>query len=117
LDYVRDASERPIQIDVFRRQCRAAVQLGLPLIVHSRGAPDETLDVLRECLPHEWRVHLHCFADDWHVAKRFMDVFCNGFIGVTGSVTFEDSKRLREVSIVIVHVCIVEYHVYYVNRL
>src|SRR5258706_6842455 len=48
LDFHYDHSPRDVQIDVFRRQIRTAKKLDLPIIIHSREADDETVEILRE---------------------------------------------------------------------
>ena len=95
MDYVRNASEKPIQEKVFERQCKCAVEANLPLIVHSRGAAQETFDILDRAVPNDWKIHLHCFADNAAYAEKVVTHFPNLFIGVTGNVTFEDNKKLR----------------------
>ena len=99
LDFARNASPRDVQLQVFERQCQLAAQYAWPLVVHSRAAADETFDVLQQTLAPTHKIHLHCFADNVSVARRFVEHFENLFIGFTGSLTFADAKRLREVAV------------------
>jgi TatD DNase family protein len=52
---------------------------------------------LKEHLPREWKVHIHCFSDNVAVAKYYLDEFPNAYLGFTGMLTFESAKRLDEV--------------------
>jgi TatD DNase family protein len=102
LDFVV-ASNRDVQIACFREQALRAVELGFPLVVHSRGAPDETFQVLTECCPPTHKIHVHCFDGDVAEAERLFAHFSNLWIGFTGSITHHNAhgERIREV----VHCC------------
>src|SRR3982751_1965179 len=64
LDFHYDHSPRDVQIDVFRRQIRTARELDLPIIIHSRDADDETVEILKhECTGNDFRGGImHCFG-------------------------------------------------------
>lgn len=98
LDFVV-ASNRDVQMACFREQALRAVELGFPLVVHSRGAPDETFQVLTECCPPTHKIHVHCFAGDVAEAERLFAHFSQLWIGFTGSITHRNAhgERLRQV--------------------
>ncbi|MEJ7846630.1 MAG: TatD family hydrolase [Pyrinomonadaceae bacterium] len=95
LDYYYDHSPRDVQGEVFRRQIRTAGNLGLPIIIHSRGADDETVEILTdECSHDGFRGIMHCFGGTPEMAKALMEI---GFlISFAGNVTFKKADNLRE---------------------
>lgn len=96
LDFYRDLSPRPIQIDVFTRQLQLAKKLDLPVIVHNRNADREILNVV-ESVGHEKGV-VHCFSSDVEMAKKVLEL---GFkISFTGSITFGNKAVMSVIKIV-----------------
>jgi len=97
LDYYRiEASEADWQRERFRTHIRAAIELGKPLIIHTRSAREDTLRILEEEAAHRARGIMHCFAEDWETASRAMDL---GFvISFSGIITFRNAEDLREVA-------------------
>ncbi len=94
LDYHYDHSPRDIQREVFRKHLRLAKEAGLPVIVHSREAKEDTTAILAESGIN--RGVLHCFSGDLHMAEQAMSM---GFsISIAGPVTFKKSSRLREIA-------------------
>ncbi len=84
LDFYRDLSPRPLQIDVFTRQLQLAKKLDLPVIVHNRNADREILNVI-ESAGHKKGV-VHCFSSDVEMSEKVLE---SGFkISFTGSITF-----------------------------
>ncbi|THU83511.1 Metallo-dependent hydrolase [Dendrothele bispora CBS 962.96] len=98
LDYHYDNSPRDIQQQVFARQLRHAVRLGKPLTIHTREADDDTERILKEIVPKDHPIHIHCFTDEADFGQRLLDHFPNLYIGVTGVVTF--STNLNTSSII-----------------
>ncbi|XP_038061490.1 uncharacterized protein LOC119732154 [Patiria miniata] len=89
LDYSnRCTSDRPLQIEVFRRQLRIALQMGKPLVIHSRDAEHDTLSIMKEIVPRNYKIHRHCFTGSPQEARNFFQAFPNSFIGLTALVTF-----------------------------
>lgn len=88
LDYHYDLSPREIQREVFARQLRHAIRLGKPLTIHTREAEDDTERILKEEVPKDYKIHIHCFTDSPDFAKRLLDRFPNLFIGITGVITY-----------------------------
>jgi TatD DNase family protein len=95
LDYYYDHSPRDVQREVFRRQIRIARSLNLPIIIHSRDADDETVDILtEECSWTGFRGIMHCFGGTPQMAEALMPL---GFmISFAGNVTFKKAENLRE---------------------
>lgn len=97
LDFHYDNSPREVQKEVFRRQLRAAREMSLPVIVHTREAEDETIEILRS----EWEGSglsgiMHCFSGSAGLAEQCMEL---GFlISFSGIVTFKKADELRSVA-------------------
>jgi TatD DNase family protein len=93
LDYHYLHSPKGVQIEAFRKQLALAKGLGLPAIVHSREAKNDTLRVLREESSDTLGV-LHCFSGDMDMAEKAMELgFC---ISIAGPVTYKNAADLRE---------------------
>lgn len=93
LDFYRDRSPRPAQIDAFRRQIHLAKERGLPLIVHDREAHQETMQILKE--EQAEVVVLHCFSGDLAMAE---EAWARGYYtSIAGPVTYPKNEALREV--------------------
>lgn len=97
LDYHYDNSPREIQKDVFRKHLALSKETGLPVIIHSREAKKDTLDIIKESGVN--RGVFHCFSGDIEMAQKGMET---GFlISIAGPVTFKNAKRLQEIAKVI----------------
>lgn len=96
LDYFYDTVARDVQRERFRRHVRAAVKLNKPLIVHTRDAREDTLQVLREEGAARCGGVLHCFTESWDVAAAAMEL--GFFISLSGIVTFRNADALRDVA-------------------
>ncbi|EPQ52929.1 Metallo-dependent hydrolase [Gloeophyllum trabeum ATCC 11539] len=97
LDYHYDNSPREIQQDVLRRQLRHAVRLGKPLTIHTREAEGDTERILKEEVPKDYRIHIHCFTDSPEFAQRLLDHFPNLYIGITGVITYSTNLNTSAV--------------------
>lgn len=101
LDFYYDHSPRDAQKEVFRREIRTARGLNLPIIIHSRDADDETVEILSdECSYPEFRGGImHCFGGSPKMAEDLMKI---GFlISFAGNVTFKKAENLREAARVV----------------
>lgn len=95
LDYHYDLSPREVQQRVYRQHIRLARRLRLPLVIHSREAGDDILDILAdEGMPERGTV-LHCFSGDAAMAVRALDMGC--CLGIAGTITFRNADDFREV--------------------
>ncbi len=96
LDYHYDLSPRPVQQDVFRRQIRAARELGLPVVVHHREAEDDFVEIADSEGLHDCRAILHCFTASERLARAAVE---RGFlISFSGILTFGNAEPLRRVA-------------------
>lgn len=97
LDYLCAGEEdRAWQQVRFRDQIRAARLARKPLIIHTRGAPEDTVRILREEGADEVGGIIHCFTENWTAAKAFMEL---GFhISLSGILTFANADSLRKVA-------------------
>jgi len=95
LDFYYDFSPSHEQDNAFRQQLSIAQGLGLPVVVHSRNAGEKLVLAVEEEHFSRGGV-LHCFTEDWEVAKRMMDH--NFFISFSGILTFPNAQPLREVA-------------------
>jgi TatD DNase family protein len=97
LDFHYDNSPREVQLSVFRRQLQLARNLSLPVIIHTREAEAETIEILKS----EWSGSglpgiMHCFSGSAELAKH---VLALGFsISFSGIVTFKKAEELRAVA-------------------
>ncbi len=94
LDYYWDNVERDVQKKWFARQLALADEVKLPVIIHSRDAAKDTLDIMRGERAVERRGVIHCFSYTKESAREFLDM--GYLIGVGGVVTFQNAKKLRE---------------------
>jgi TatD DNase family protein len=96
LDYHYDFSPRDVQQAVFGAQVRLARQLSLPIIIHTREATADTLQILRDEGQGNVRGVFHCFTGDAGLAKTALDL--GFFISFSGIVTFPRATELREIA-------------------
>lgn len=95
LDYHYDFSPRDVQRDVFVRQIEVARALNLPIVVHSREAHKDTLDILLEKAVGKIPVLIHCYSGSVEMSRILRK---HGiYISVGGVVTFQNAKKLIEV--------------------
>jgi len=104
LDYYRlngrSVADMHWQRERFKLHIRAARQLGKPLVIHTRSASEDTLQVLREegedgSAGSAGGV-FHCFTEDWSVAKAALDL--GFYISFSGILTFKSAQAIRDVA-------------------
>lgn len=88
LDYHYDGYNRDKQIKLFEEQLLLARELDLPVIVHSRDACEDTLDILKKYKPNGV---VHCFSGSAETAKEVIKL--GMYIGFTGVLTFKNAKK------------------------
>lgn len=96
LDYYRSEAESTWQSDRFRTHIHTAKAIQKPLIVHTRMARADTIQILREEKASEIGGVMHCFTEDWETAKHALDL--NFYISFSGIVTFKNATELQEVA-------------------
>jgi TatD DNase family protein len=95
LDFYYDHSDRTIQKKLFIEHIKAAQNLDLPLIVHTRDAEIETYEILKsENKNNHMKILIHCFTGTKTFAHKLIDIGC--YISASGVVTFKKSKELAE---------------------
>ncbi|MDR0221038.1 MAG: TatD family hydrolase [Lachnospiraceae bacterium] len=95
LDYYWDEPEREIQKKWFIRQLELAREVGLPIVVHSREAAKDTLDILRAEKVSELGGVMHCFSYTKEIARECLEM--NLHLGIGGVVTFKNAQKIKEV--------------------
>ncbi len=97
LDFHYDHSPHPVQKEAFRKQIAIAKELQKPLVVHTRSAPQETLQILREEQAQDVGGIIHCFSEDAPFAAAALDLgFVSSFSGI---VTFKKAVAVHEAAL------------------
>ena len=96
LDYYRLTGEPTLQQERLRRQIEVAKICQKPLIIHTRQAKADTIEILRKENAREVGGVLHCFTEDWEMAKAGMDL--GFYISLSGIVTFKNAVELQDVA-------------------
>ena len=95
LDYYWDNESHEVQKEWFVRQLNLARELDLPVIIHSREAAEDTLNIMKEH-GNGLRGVIHCFSYSKELAEEYIKM---GFhIGIGGVVTFKNGKKLKEIA-------------------
>ena len=95
LDYYWDEPERSVQKEWFVRQLHLARELAKPVVIHSRDAAKDTIDIMVAEKASEIGGVIHCFAYTKETARTFLDM--GFYIGIGGVLTFKNAKKLKEV--------------------
>lgn len=91
LDYHWMEDPEEVQKEGFRKQIELAERVKLPIVIHTREALQDTLDILREYK--NVGGILHCYPGSYEAVKPFLDRY---YIGVGGTVTFKNSRKTKE---------------------
>ncbi len=94
LDYYWQEPEKEIQKKWFERQLLLAQEVSLPVIIHSREAAKDTLDMMRALHAEKSGGVIHCFSYSREMAAEFLKL--DYYFGIGGVVTFQNAKKLRE---------------------
>ncbi|MFQ5561483.1 MAG: YchF/TatD family DNA exonuclease, partial [Nitrospinota bacterium] len=94
LDYYREHSGKESQKKAFLEHLKIAGENGLPIIIHSRDAKEDTLFILKNATP-PLRGVLHCFSGDLEMARAAMELGL--YISFAGPITYPNAENLREV--------------------
>ncbi len=95
LDYYYSEDDKVLQQESFVIHLEAAAKAQLPVIVHTRDAREDTLSLIKAHGDTTTAGVLHCFTENWDMAKRAIDM--NYMISISGIVTFKNAKELRDV--------------------
>jgi TatD DNase family protein len=94
LDYYYDKSDRQVQQELFRTHIEVARETGLPIIIHTRDAEDDTASILAEEMARGvFPALIHCFTASAEFGSRVLDLGLT--ISISGIVTFKNAKELQ----------------------
>lgn len=93
LDYHYTKETREKQMDIFQKQLELARKYNKTVVIHSRDALEDTLDIIKN-YP-DVKMVLHCFGYSLEIAKQLLKY--NIMFGIGGVVTFKNGKKLKEV--------------------
>ena len=94
LDFFYNNSKKEAQIKSFETHIEAAIELKLPLIVHSRSAEKETYEILKKNYHQNLKILMHCFTGSTSFAKKLLEL--NAFFSASGIITFKNSNKLQD---------------------
>lgn len=95
LDYHWNEPEKKVQKGWFIRQLGLARETGLPVVIHSRDAAKDTLDIMKEQRAEKIGGVIHCFSYGVELAREYLNM--GFYLGIGGVVTFKNGKKLKEV--------------------
>ena len=93
LDFYYNNSEKDKQITSFKNHIESAINLNVPLIVHSRNAENDTFNILNEYRDKKLKILMHCFTGSINFAIKLLDL--NAFFSASGIITFKNSHELQ----------------------
>ena len=96
LDYYWDKEQHDLQKHWFMRQMELAHEVNLPIIVHSREAAKDTLDMIIAAKPLDLSGIIHCYSYSVEQAREYLNM--GYYIGIGGVLTFKNAKKLKEVA-------------------
>ena len=94
LDFFYNHSDKYDQINSLEEHINASIELKIPLIIHSRNAENETLDIFNKYKDHNLKILMHCFTGSTKFAKKLLDF--NAYFSASGIITFKNSLDLQE---------------------
>lgn len=95
LDYYWDEPDKEIQKRWFRRQLQLARKTDMPVVIHSRDAAKDTLDIIKEEHAADMGGVIHCFSYGVEMAREYLNM--GFYLGIGGVLTFKNSRKLKEV--------------------
>lgn len=96
LDYYYSKDNLVQQQQSFIAHIEAATQCRKPIIVHTRDAKLDTINILRQYSDPDVAGVMHCFTEDWEMAKQALDL--GFYISISGIVTFKNADQVRDVA-------------------
>ena len=94
LDFYYNNSEKNEQIKSFEQHIEASIKLNIPLIVHSRNAEKETLEIFNNYKNEKLKILMHCFTGSKSFAFDLLNL--NAYFSASGIITFKNSTALQE---------------------
>lgn len=95
LDYYWNEPEPEVQKHWFVRQLALAREVNLPIVVHSRDAAKDTLDIIKAERAGELGGVIHCFSYSLEMAREYLNL--GFYLGIGGVLTFNNARKLKEV--------------------
>lgn len=95
LDYHYTPETKTLQQALFEQHIEVANKLNKPLVIHTRSAREDTMNMLEQHHAEKCGGVLHCFTEDWAMAKRALDL--GFYISISGIITFRNAEELRDV--------------------
>jgi TatD DNase family protein len=99
LDYHYDDTDKELQKKWFAKQLDVAVKTKMPVIIHSRDAASDTMDILKKYQGKLSQAVIHCYSYSEEMAKEYVKM--GYYIGIGGVLTFKNAKKLKEVAKII----------------
>lgn len=98
LDYYRVSEKNSLenQRNRFRTHIKAALSTNKPIIIHTRQAAEDTLELMKEEKAKEVGGVMHCFGESWEIAEQALEQ--NFYISFSGIITFKNAEELRKVA-------------------
>ena len=94
LDFYYQNSNKLVQKKKFIEHIEAAIELNLPIIVHSREAEIDTLNILKDFSSKNPKILMHCFTGSFNFSKKLLDL--GAYISLSGIITFKNSIELQK---------------------
>lgn len=91
-NYGKVADNRRLQKEVFTRQLKLAIKHGYALVLHSRGADRDTLRLLRQHVPRDWKVHMHSYRGSIQTLEAMLTSWTHMYVGYSGLLTMGDEE-------------------------
>jgi len=99
LDYYYKNSDPDSQKKLFIEHIKSALDLDIPVIVHSRSAENDTFDILNQYSKEGLKILMHCFTGSKKFSKKLIDI--GAYISLSGIITFKNSTELQETTSVL----------------
>ena len=93
LDFFYNHSNKVRQIESFKEHIEASIVLNIPIIIHSRNAEDETLNILKSYNKEDLKILMHCFTGSLDFSKKLLSL--GAFFSASGIITFKNSVNLQ----------------------
>ena len=94
LDFYYNHGDKTNQIKSLEEHINAAIELKIPLVIHSRNAELETLEVFNNFKNKNFKILMHCFTGSKKFAEKLLDI--NAYFSASGIITFKNSLDLQE---------------------
>jgi TatD DNase family protein len=94
LDFYYNYSDKTDQLKSLEEHIKASIELDIPLIIHSRNAEKETLEIFNSYKKHKLKILMHCFTGSKKFAEKLLEL--NAYFSASGIITFKNSTELQE---------------------